>query len=250
MLIYLLNLIAYLFMITMNFLANYLPLNGKTTGEISNQLQVIFTPAGYVFAIWGLIYLLTGVWVISQFVIGRKTSIYKRSFPWFLISCILNGLWIYLWHYEQFILSIFVIAFLLISLLITYRLIKQQSSSYLYLLPFSVYTGWVSVATIANISYTLEYYNWQAFGLSDQTWGILLLLIATVIAIIFTIREKDFIYPLVFIWAFIGIAVNNYDQYPMIVTVSISLSIVIFLNTMIQLISYVRNGARRINWLK
>ncbi|MDC7286166.1 hypothetical protein NXH56_09430, partial [Bifidobacterium thermophilum] len=69
----------------------------------------------------------------------------------------------------------------------------------------------VSVATIANISYTLEYYNWQAFGLSDQTWGILLLLIATVIAIIFTIREKDFIYPLVFIWAFIGIGVNNYD---------------------------------------
>jgi translocator protein len=232
---FLLNLIAYLIVVTVNGLANSLPLNGQTTGEISNRLNVLFTPAGYVFSIWGLIYLLLGIWVIRQFPKSRRDlPIYQETSGLFVLSSILNSLWIFLWHYEFFGLSVIVMLLLLLTLIRLYTKAKAANASFFDLLPFSVYLGWISVATIANISYYLTYIDWDGFGLSDSLWTFLLLIIATILALTFLKKEQDWIYPLVFVWAFIGIGVKNQNgDVPLVVYSSYILAALLFMVTLV-----------------
>lgn len=209
---FIINLIAYLLVITVNGLANALPFNGQTTGEISNRLNVLFTPAGYVFSIWGLIYILLGVWIIRQFPARRRNlPVYQTTSSLFVLSSILNSLWIFMWHYEFFGLSVIVMLILLITLVRLYVKLKSADVSFFDILPFSVYLGWISVATIANISYYLTYIGWDGFGISDLIWTFLLLAVATLLALAFMNIQKDWVYPLVFVWAFIGIGVKNQD---------------------------------------
>ncbi|WP_273852860.1 TspO/MBR family protein [Guptibacillus spartinae] len=232
---FLLNLIAFIVVVTVNGLANALPLNGQTTGEISNRLNVLFTPAGYVFSIWGLIYLLLGIWVIRQFPKSRRDlPIYQETSGLFVLSSILNSLWIFLWHYEFFGLSVIVMLLLLLTLIRLYTKAKAADASFFDLLPFSVYLGWISVATIANISYYLTYIDWDGFGLSDSIWTFILLLIATILALTFLKKENDWVYPLVFVWAFIGIGVKNQNaDVPLVVFSSYVLAALIFIVTIL-----------------
>ena len=150
------NIIGYIFVVLINFLANYLPINGKRTGEISDSLPVLFTPAGYVFSIWLLIYVLLGIWVLRQIPNSRRNEpVYNVSFPWFLLTCLFNGSWILVWHYELFTLSVIVMIALLLSLIILYTKIKSVEHTWLDSAPFSIYLGWISVATITNIAFVL-----------------------------------------------------------------------------------------------
>ncbi|MFK3961571.1 TspO/MBR family protein [Guptibacillus hwajinpoensis] len=232
---FLLNLIAYILVVTVNGLANALPLNGQTTGDISNRLNVLFTPAGYVFSIWGLIYLLLGIWVIRQFPKSRRDlPIYQETSGLFVLSSILNSLWIFMWHYEFFGISVIVMLLLLFTLIRLYTNLKAADASFFDLLPFSVYLGWISVATIANISYYLTYIDWNGFGISDTIWTFLLLIIATILALYFLKSEQDWIYPLVFVWAFIGIGVKNQNgDVPLVVYSSYVLAALILIVTLL-----------------
>ncbi|MBT2642831.1 tryptophan-rich sensory protein [Bacillus sp. ISL-41] len=205
-----LNLLATVLVVLVNALANILPINGQTTGEISNRLDVLFTPAGYVFGIWGLIYFLLFIWTIRQFPASRRNLPgYQKATPLYVLSSVLNIAWILLWHYEFFLLTVFVMIGLLVTLIKLYHLIKNEDHSVWDLLPFSVYLGWISVATIANISYYLKHIEWNGFGLSDVAWTLIMLVVATLLAIYFHHKNEDRIYPLVFVWAFIGIGVKN-----------------------------------------
>ncbi|TGB01386.1 TspO/MBR family protein [Halobacillus salinus] len=205
--------IAYIIVLTVNALANILPLNGQTTGEISNKINVLFTPAAYVFSIWGLIYLLLGIWIVRQIPKSRRNKmVYRNTRTLFVISCLLNSLWIFMWHYEFFAVSVLVMLGLLGTLIRLYVQLKEWDASFFDRLPFSVYLGWISVATIANISYFLTYIEWNGWGISASVWTMLLIGVATVLALIVLFNEHDRIYPLVFIWAFIGIGVRNADQ--------------------------------------
>ncbi|MGP4069480.1 TspO/MBR family protein [Halobacillus sp. B29] len=209
---FILNLFAYLLVVVVNGLANTLPLNGQTTGEISNRLNVLFTPAGYVFSIWGLIYILLGIWVLRQFPVSRRNlPIYQAVSGLFVLSCILNSLWIFMWHYNFFGLSVIVMILLLLTLIRLYIKAEAVDASFLDRLPFSVYLGWISVATIANISYYLTYIEWSGFGISASVWTFILLIIATLLAFYILITKNDWVYPLVFVWAFVGIGVQNQD---------------------------------------
>ncbi|ASF38034.1 tryptophan-rich sensory protein [Halobacillus halophilus] len=209
---FILNLLAYLLVVVVNGLANTLPLNGQTTGEISNRLNVLFTPAGYVFSIWGLIYILLGIWVLRQFPASRRDlPIYQAVSGLFVLSCILNSLWIFMWHYNFFGLSVIVMLLLLLTLIRLYIKAEAVDASFLDRLPFSVYLGWISVATIANISYYLTYIEWSGFGISASVWTFILLIIATLLAFYILITKNDWVYPLVFVWAFVGIGVQNQD---------------------------------------
>ncbi|MCA1012011.1 TspO/MBR family protein [Halobacillus halophilus] len=228
-----LNLLAYLLVVVVNGLANTLPLNGQTTGEISNRLNVLFTPAGYVFSIWGLIYLLLGLWVLRQFPASRRDlPIYQVVSGLFVLSCILNSLWIFMWHYNLFGLSVIVMILLLLTLIRLYVKAEAVDASFLDRLPFSVYLGWISVATIANISYYLTYIEWNGFGISASVWTFILLIIATLLAFYILITKYDWVYPLVFVWAFVGIGVQNQDaDVPLVVYSSYILAVIILLVT-------------------
>ncbi|MGI8316960.1 TspO/MBR family protein [Halobacillus mangrovi] len=232
---FIMNLIAYLLVITVNGLANALPLNGQTTGEISNRLNVLFTPAGYVFSIWGFIYILLGLWIIRQFPASRRNlPVYQKTSGLFVLSSILNSLWIFMWHYEFFGLSVIVMLLLLLTLIRLYVTLKVADASFFDILPFSVYLGWISVATIANISYYLTYIGWDGFGISDSIWTLLLLIVATLLALTFMNTQKDWVYPLVFVWAFVGIGVKNQDaDVPLVVYASYTLAAMLLILTVI-----------------
>lgn len=203
---WIMNVLAFILVVTVNGLANALPLNGQTTGEISNRLNVLFTPAGYVFSIWGLIYILLGIWVIRQFPKSRRDlPIYQETSGLFVLSSLLNSLWIFMWHYEFFGISVLVMIGLLLTLIRLYQTLQKNEDR----LPFSVYLGWISVATIANISYYLTYIGWDGFGISATVWTVLLMIVGTLLAIYFMKSQDDWVYPLVFVWAFIGIGVKN-----------------------------------------
>ncbi|WP_314733330.1 tryptophan-rich sensory protein [Anaerobacillus sp. CMMVII] len=206
---FMINFSALAFVIFINYLANSLPFNNQTTGEIANRLPVLFTPAGYVFSIWALIYFLLFIWVLRGFSKKRQDlPLYKKATPLFVITCTFNSFWLFLWHYEYFLLSAMIMVSLLISLIFLYQVARKHATGIMDILPFSVYLGWISVATIANISYVLVHEQWDRFGLSDVLWTVIMFLVATVLALFFRIQKSDVAYPLVFVWAFIGIGVK------------------------------------------
>jgi translocator protein len=232
---FMVNLIATILVVTVNALANILPINGQTTGEISNKLEVLFTPAGYVFGIWGFIYFLLFIWSFMQVPASRRDlPIYQKATPLYVLSSVLNISWILLWHYEFFLLTVIVMLGLLITLIALYHTIKKEQPSFWEIVPFSVYLGWISVATIANISYYLKYIGWDGFGLSDMAWTIIMLVVAAILAIAFLRKNEDPIYPLVFAWALIGIGVKNAENYHSVSYLAYSIAAVILIVIMIN----------------
>lgn len=219
--------IALISVITINALANILPLNNQTTGEISNRLPVLFTPAGYVFSIWSVIYVLLIVWLVGMWKKRQQDEvIYTKRSTLFIISCVLNIAWIYLWHYEKFLFTVIVMIGLLITLVLLYRTFPDSDNSIKSRLPISVYLGWISVATIANISYVLTYYEWNGWGLSDPLWAVIMMTIGTALALHIRYHHFDIAYVFVFIWAFIGIAVRNGLEELLVSTAALFLSAV------------------------
>lgn len=228
----LLYVIAYLIMVIVNYLANAIPLNGQTTGEISRKVNVLFTPASYTFAIWGLIYFLLALWILRMFPSSRRSlPMYTKAFLPFIFTCLWNSLWIFSWHYERFILSVVLMILLLLSLIFLYLAVKETQTTFFDLLPISLYLGWISVATINNISFTLKDYQWSGWGISEVTWTIIMLIIATVLALYFSKYHHDFIYPLVFVWAFVGISVKNRGDEALVSYVALILAVIIILGT-------------------
>ncbi|MBM7566913.1 tryptophan-rich sensory protein [Paenibacillus sacheonensis] len=218
------NLIGLAAVIAVNALAEWLPIGGKTTKELSDQNPVLVTPAGYAFSIWSLIYLLLVGFVIYQLLpAGRSRASVSRIGPWFMISCLLNIGWILTWHYEYVTSSGFVMLALLIVQIIIYLRVRTASSyptageRWLVRLPFSLYLGWISVATIVNIAVVLHHEGWKGFGLSDVTWTVIVLSFAIVLALAVDWSFRDAIYALVFVWAFVAIAAKQ-DGHSEIVT--------------------------------
>lgn len=207
-----LTVLATLATIGMNILANALPLNGLNTGEISDRFEIYFVPAGYVFAIWGVIYLgLLAYTVLQALPSQADNPILKKIAPMYWVSSLANIAWLFLWHYEAFTLTLPFMVLLLISLLIIYRigedsegLIKWQVK-----LPFSIYLGWISVATIANVSQWLYYLDWNGWGIDPAVWAVILLGIASVLGLLMGWLKNDTPYGLVLIWAFVGITVSQ-----------------------------------------
>lgn len=163
------------------------------------------------------------------------------SFPWFALSCVLNGAWLLAWHYEYFLWSVIIIITLLLNLIVIYTNIKKVKHTFFDLLPFSIYLGWISVATIADISYYLTYIGWDGFGISAVAWTIIMLLAATALAFIFAIKNKDWCYPLVFVWAIIGIGVRNSTPHPTITTTSYILAALILI---LSIITFIRRPGK------
>jgi benzodiazapine receptor len=204
--------------ITVNALANILPFNGQTTAEISDRFPIRFVPAGYVFSIWGVIYIGLIAFAIYQALPSqRENKTLDAITPAYWLASAANAAWIVLWHYEYFTITIFVMAVLLLSLISIYRRLRASGGSTLGFrlttqLTFSIYLGWISVATIANASQLLYFLNWDAFGLSAELWAVIMLVVATALGALMLKREQDVAYALVLIWAYVGIAVAQADS--------------------------------------
>ncbi|HLO45507.1 MAG TPA: tryptophan-rich sensory protein [Leadbetterella sp.] len=209
-----LNFLLFAAVVYINTLAVTLPINGKSTGELSDQYPNLFVPAGFTFSIWGVIYLLLFIFVVYQIWVSfNKKATQKltaQSQLLFGLTNILNISWILAWHYEKMWISVFImIAFLstLIVLFINNEKIKTMTFMEKITLqtPINVYLGWISVATIANITALLVTLGWSGSPLTESTWTILMLSIGAFLAVIMLFRRSNFAYALVIIWAFYGI---------------------------------------------
>ncbi len=214
-----LNTLGFLVMVTINTLANALPINDITTGEVSARYDNLFVPAGFTFSIWGVIYLLLAVFVAYQWVVSRQDS-GVRSFTdkvgiWFFVSCLANAGWIFAWHYEVLALSLILMLLLLACLLAIYLRLGigvtrvTRGEKYLVHLPFSVYLGWITIATIANVSALLVSIQWDALGLDPQFWTVAVVTVGIAIALAMAIRRQDIYFCLVIVWALLGILMKR-----------------------------------------
>ncbi len=216
------NVIAFLGMVTVNALANALPINGRNTGEISGSLPNLFVPAGLTFAIWGLIYLLLGIWATWQLVAvlqGNEawTGAATAVSWWFVISSLANIGWILAWHYGRYPLSLVLMLVIAVSLIKIYLRIdigqsgNSASNLWMVKIPFSVYLGWITVATVANVTAVLVHLKWNGFGLSETLWAIVVIAVAAIITILILLTKRDFSFSLVILWAFMGIVLARLE---------------------------------------
>ena len=215
-----LNLLGFFGTVVVNALAVILPINNITTGELSDLYPNLFVPAGLTFAIWGLIYVLLGIFVIYPLIPSvrrdpQKIAFVQRIGPLFFISCLANIGWIYAWHYQIVPLSLILMLILLGCLLAIYLRLNigkseaTKAEKYLVHLPFSVYLGWITIATIANVTALMMDINWNAWGLGEQFWAVAVIIVGIAISLSILFTRKDIFYCLVVDWAILGILLKR-----------------------------------------
>jgi hypothetical protein len=238
----LLNVIGLFFVLTLNALANILPINGFNTGQISGFYPNYFVPAGFTFSIWSVIYImLIGFVVCSVAAIGSKMDanskeVIQQASPLFQLTCLLNGGWILLWHHLFLMASLLVMIFFLITLILLYIRIsgfKYKLSPFMRFWvyhTFIVYLGWISVATIANATALFVGIGWQGNPLEPQTWSMMMIIIALLLGVFLVGSKKEPSYGYVLSWAFFGIYASQMDQSRTVgITAGLSVSILLAL---------------------
>lgn len=211
-------LLSLIVMLTLNTLAIALPLNNVTTKELSDAIPTLFVPAGYVFSIWSLIYLALIGYAVYQALPATQQQSALQGMAWlFVLNAFANGGWIVLWHYRYVGLSVIVMLVILVTLILIYRRLdigRRRVSWPQYWLthfPFSLYLGWISVATMANISAALYVYHWNGWGIAPAIWSATLLCAATALTLTMLLVRRDVVFAGVIIWAVVGIALNFSD---------------------------------------
>ena len=229
------NLLAAIATVVVNALANIVPFNGNTTAEVSDRLPVYFTPAGYVFSIWGLIYLGMIIFAIYQAMPSQQNSAFLGQIGYlFCLTCLANSTWIFLWHYEAILLTLPMMLALLFSLIAIYlrldigRAPVSAADKWFVHVPFSIYLGWIAVATVANASAVLYYLHWDGWGISPEMWTVIMVVVAASLALAAILSRRDYAYALVAVWAFIGIAVKDL-QVQIIVVAAMAMAAVLLL---------------------
>ena len=218
---------SYVFMILVNVLSFLFPFGGQTVFQVSQEYDALFTPARYAFIIWGLIYLLLLGFVIFQALPQNRDAEYIQKIGWwFPISCLLNCLWLIVFENGWITLSVFVIILLLISILMIYFRLQNEcippKGKLFVRLPFSIYAGWVSVATLANISVYLYSVGFGGFGFSDTFWACIMILAVTFFGFALLLKYQDIAFALVLVWAIIAIATRHSDYSAIVITAWLS----------------------------
>jgi translocator protein len=201
----LLQSISLVVVIYVNYLANSLPINGMTTGELSALYPNYFVPAGVTFSIWGIIYLLLVLYIIKSWFVtpGESGQVKSNRYIWFILSGAGNAGWILAWHYKFIWLSMGLMLLLLYSLIRLYLI--TRSDHWPLRVPVSVYFGWITVATIANATALLVSLDWKGGFIGEPVWAILLMIIAVVLSSVIRLRFRDPYFQLVVVWAIFGI---------------------------------------------
>jgi len=236
--------ITYIAMVIVNYLANSLPINNRSTGAISDAYPNLFAPAGITFSIWGLIYLLLAAYVLYQYIPfkaergKKKEGLLKRINLYFIATSITNISWIFAWHYDFIGLSVLIMAVFLFLLIKIVTILKHEQLTSLekrfISIPFSIYFGWITVATIANITVLLVSVGWNGFGIADQIWTAAILVVGVVIGILRIHRDNDIAYGFVLVWAYLGIFFKHLSadgfagKYPMVIA-TVVVCLVLFL---------------------
>lgn len=220
----LLNLASVILVIAVNYISQSVSFNNTTIGEISARYENLFTPAGYAFAIWGIIFLALlayGIFQVKRAFFSNKESMFiEQTGYWFVIANILNCCWVFAFVYDYTGLSVLIMLGILLSLIkIILNTNMERWDAPITTIafiwwPICLYSGWIAVATIANISAYLAKLNWEGGLFSEITWTIIMIVIATVLNITMIWKRNMREFAVVGIWALIAIYVrhaNNID---------------------------------------
>jgi benzodiazapine receptor len=229
------NAVALIVTLAVNFLSESLPLNGQTSAEIANRLPILFVPANYVFGIWGIIYaLLIGFGIYQLLPSQRENPLLRKISYWFALSCGANSIWLILFHYDQFALSMIAMVLLLVALIMIYTRIEvgrkalMAKETWLIHIPFSTYLGWITVATVANATYVLYDAGWDGFGISGEAWATIMLVVATGITLAAIYTRSDIAYTIVIVWAFVGITAKQ-SETPLVAVTAAVMALILVL---------------------
>jgi benzodiazapine receptor len=244
------NIVAFVATVIVNGLAGSTTLlGGVNTAEISNANPTLITPAGYVFSIWGIIYVLLAVFVIFQALPSQKEKEYPKKIGWlFVLSSILNIVWLFLWQYQILSMSVVLMFLLLATLIATYLRLNIGKSAVSLReklavhVPFSVYLGWITIASIANVAVFLVSENWGGFGISPETWATLIIIVALAITVLVLATRRDIAYGLVVVWALTGIAVNQSGNQSIVTLTEASAIIVLLALAAVLLLNRLKSG--------
>ncbi len=247
------NLVAFAIVILLNFLSNALPINGQTMPQISAKYPSLFTPAGFTFAIWGVIYLGLLAFVIWQALPAQRSNDkVARLSTWFQINCVMNAGWIVLWHYDLLALSLLFMFVILATLILIYRTLianidTAPFTEHLVLyLPFSLYTGWITLATIANASVLQTSNNWDYVWLTAVQWTLLKLAVAGAIGARMVVKYRDPVFGAVLIWGAYGISVMQ-SATPSVAAAALTLSLLMALLVAIEFLIRLTDTAKKRN---
>jgi len=208
----------YVATIVMNYIAQVIPFNGQTNGEVSDKYSTLITPAGYAFSIWGLIFLALGAYAFFQAFSARADKkIYDQIAPWLIVAFISTSLWLPVFQYEMIAFSVLMMLVILASLVQIAIMITNDRSLSMrekgwIRIPFGLYLGWISVATLVNISVLAKYGGWYLLGISEVNWLLIMITVSFVLAVIVTRATGNLVISLVFVWAFVAIAVRHYNE--------------------------------------
>jgi benzodiazapine receptor len=243
-----LNIVAFMFTIVVNALAGSTTLlNGKTSGEISDLYPTLITPAGFTFSIWGIIYTLLLVFTIYQMLPrNREQPFLHQIGVLFALSGMLNIVWLFLWHYELITYSVVLMFTLLSALVAIYiRLDIGKSEASLWEkvcvhLPFSVYLGWITVASIANVAAALTAVGWDGGGIGQVTWAVLVIVVALLITLTTIATRKDVAYSLVIVWALVGIMSKQIENQTVVLTAEVSIVVILITIVAMTVVSRIK----------
>ncbi|MDH5635644.1 MAG: tryptophan-rich sensory protein [Candidatus Bathyarchaeota archaeon] len=223
------NVVAFLALVIVNGLATTTLLNGRTTAEVSGLYPTLITPAGFTFSIWGIIYVLLLVFVVFQLLPRHRQDAFHGQIGYlFALSSVFNVVWLFLWQHDYITVSVALMFALLTSLVAIYLRLQIGKSKVPFReklcvhLPFSVYLGWITVASIANVATALVSVNWDGFGISEATWAVLVIAIALIVTLAVLATKRDIAYGLVIIWALAGITVNQSGNPDVVTTAEVS----------------------------
>ncbi len=214
--------------IILNLLANIIPYGGQQTAVISDKYLTYFTPAGYVFAIWGVIYIGLIAYALYHLQLQMgKYDWWKPAVPWFVLAAITNVSWLFAWHYEQLGLSVIIMVGFLVTLIKVYLHLEigkypvSAKTKWMVHMPISIYLGWVSVALIGNIAAALVQSGWDGFGVSPVLWSVIMISIAVALSQTVLWLRNDYAFACVAVWAILGIGERFHVAVPLVLGASI-----------------------------
>jgi hypothetical protein len=228
--------------VIINYLSNTGIFNDNTMASVSARYQNLFTPAGYAFSIWGLIYL-----GLLAFIIYQARSLFKKNANdgiviktswWFVLSCMANCTWVLAWLYEYTGLSVLIMLVLLVCLLRILtnanRLQNDIKIKTFVVWPFSIYTGWICVALVANIAAWLTKMQWDGFGITQTSWAIIMICTSGAILLFVAWNYELPGFSLVGVWALVAISMADWNKARLVAQAAIVVSIILLVSLVLQ----------------
>jgi len=239
------NVVAYVVTIVVNGLAGSTTLlGGVTSADVSDSYPTLVTPAGFTFAVWGIIYALLLVFTVYQLLPrNRDKPFLSQVGLLFGLSSVCNICWLFLWHYDYVTYSLVLMFALLASLILIYqrlgigRAAVSLKEKICVHLPFSVYLGWISIATIANVSVALTAVGWDGWGIPEATWAVVIIAVALVLTLVMLATRKDVAFSLVVVWALVGILSKQSDFQNIVLAAEACIVIILLAAVAVVLVS-------------